>query len=401
MRQLIILLAIIFTAACSYGQSPISQPASSQATDQKPVLVDIVIHNDSTNDFFFKFDTGPDAFVPVKLLAGGETITNKNVPWDFWPSVVVDLGENGTLQFLNVSLNAVNEQLSPGNHQIFIRLTDPEKLEMTCGGASAQIFPTTAKAVAQPVAPSDGSSASDHDQATNPVSDRKAGRLFVDILIQNDSTNDFNVILDDLGILPQTISAGQTATNTHIEWFNNLDTSATLSTPTGQIYLQDNISFEDLNKQLASGKCRQVVFRILDPGKVEVTSSEAPTQNLEPATTPAASQPVTPPDPSPIVVDVAVYNDTTDACSIVLDDYGNGPKLPPVSLPAGGSATNANVVWTFSPDMGLDYTINETGRKHSADISFTAINAQMSAEKKHYQVNLHILGPLHAEATCQ
>lgn len=159
MRHLLSLFFIILLAACGCGKIPTNPPsgtsiqtsnqtsapvsaridtqAMNQASSQgiNSTLVDLVIHNCTTNDYSFQFDrsSGPD--VPLVFVASAETTTNQFANWAYWPvTKIMLLNNQGQKSFAEVSLAEVNQKISSTNHyyQVYFQVLGPDEVEVEC-----------------------------------------------------------------------------------------------------------------------------------------------------------------------------------------------------------------------------------------------------------------------------
>lgn len=111
--------------------------AMSQASSQgmNSTLVDLVIHNCTTNDYSLQFDrsSGPD--VPLVFVASAETTTNQFANWAYWPvTKIMLLNNQGQKSFAEVSLAEVNQKISSTNHyyQVYFQVLGPDEVQVEC-----------------------------------------------------------------------------------------------------------------------------------------------------------------------------------------------------------------------------------------------------------------------------
>ena len=126
-----------------------NDPATNQAPDETSsdgrnaalyqypgyAAADIVVHNGSTNEYWFKFDSAFDANIPVKIYLPDETATNANKTWEYWTNITIYLGNGKTGEFhiVNVPTAGVNPQLFSGQyHRVLFQVLDPGDVKVTC-----------------------------------------------------------------------------------------------------------------------------------------------------------------------------------------------------------------------------------------------------------------------------
>jgi hypothetical protein len=172
MRQLMFLFSIVLMAACGCGKNtsspapagtpagssnqapagasaqtanPIPVPASPQTDDEslypppdtnRPYVdVDVIVHNGTTNDYWFSFDSGLNFDIPTKIYSAGESVTNPGMMWANWAIIKIIFGkeQTGEMHSLDIPLAEVNDQLASGkNHRLLFQILDPDKVELRC-----------------------------------------------------------------------------------------------------------------------------------------------------------------------------------------------------------------------------------------------------------------------------
>lgn len=130
------------TSPQTSNQVPISVSSQTSSESLYPppdpnrpyVNVDVVVHNSSTNEYLFKFDSGLDN-IPVKTFSAGEMATNADEMWANWSSIRIILGDwrTGETHFLNIPLAEVNEQLGSGKyHRLLFQILAPDDVKVAC-----------------------------------------------------------------------------------------------------------------------------------------------------------------------------------------------------------------------------------------------------------------------------